>query len=66
MTGKEYAAKKRSERNRRYYQAHREEILANRKRYDAANRERRREYYRQYQAEYREGILRRGEDTEEK
>ncbi len=70
MTGSEYEAQKRRERrsewNRRYYQRHRDEILAKRKQYADANRDRLREYHRQYQAEYRAGILRRGEETEEK
>lgn len=70
MTGSEYEAQKRREKrsewNRRYYQKHRDEILSKRKRYADANRDRLREYHRQYQAEYRAGILRRGEETEEK
>lgn len=66
MTGSEYAAKKKRERNRAYYEQHREEILARNRAYKDANRERIREYNREYQAEYRNGIRRRGEDTEEK
>lgn len=66
MTGKEYAAQKRRDRQRRYYQEHREEKLAYRKKYVEEHRESVREYNRQYQAEYRQGIRRRGEDTEEK
>lgn len=64
MAESDYAAERR-ERNRRYYQRHREEILSKRKIYRDKNRERIRAYNREYQAEYREGILRRGEHTEE-
>ena len=50
MTGSEYAAKKKRERNRAYYEQHREEILARNRAYKDANRERIREYNREYQA----------------
>ncbi len=64
MAGSERSAERR-EINKRYYQRHRAEILARQKEYRKANRERIREYKRAYMAEYREGILRRGEHTED-
>ena len=66
MTGKEYATMKRRERQRRYYQEHREEKLAYQKQYNAEHKDQIRLYKREYQAEYQRGIRRRGEDTEEK
>lgn len=53
MTREEYAANRRSERKRSYYQAHREERRAYQKKYDAAHREERRAYNREYMRRYR-------------
>ena len=53
MTGEEYAAMKRRERQREYYQKNRERRLAYKHEYYAKNREKIRERHTAYMREYR-------------
>ena len=66
MTEEEYRRKKKRERDREYYRAHRDEILLRRKQHWASMTEaqklRRREYNRVYQMGYKRGITRREYD----
>lgn len=53
MTGEEYAAMKRKERQREYYRKNRDRILAYHREYAAKNREKIRTYHTAYMREYR-------------